>query len=252
MRNYGLEAQNRVQFIKDLLNRTGASGIVYGNSGGKDCTLVSILCRKATENILGVIMPCGSSQNYGSDLSDAEECARKYDIKNIIVDLTDVKNELVKSMSLNISITDSANSNIQPRLRMTALYAIAHTNNYLVAGTGNRSERHMGYFTKYGDGGCDFNVISDLTVTEIYEFLEFLDAPKSIINKKPSAGLYEGQTDEAEMGVSYDEIDELLLKGSTNERAAKIIGRHHESSHHKRVMPVTYENNHKDESDERN
>ena len=99
----------------------------------------------------------------------------------------------------------------------------------------------MGYFTKWGDGGCDFNPISDLTVTEVYEFLCFFDAPAVIINKAPSAGLFDGQTDEAEMGVSYRSIDEFLLTGATNPHDTAIIEKFHRVSGHKLVMPLEYE-----------
>lgn len=240
MRDYKKETENRVKFIRELLKQSGAKGIVYGNSGGKDCTLVSILCKMATDNVLGVIMPCHSKQNYGSDYDDAIKSANKYGIDNIVVDLSGAKDSMTNEIVKNISLSSAADSNIQPRLRMTTLYAVAHTRNALVAGTGNRSEIYMGYFTKFGDGGCDFNVISDLTVTEIYEFLRYLGAPESIITKKPSAGLFEGQTDESEMGITYSEIDEFLLTGKTNEQAMQIIERYHSRSGHKRDVSIKY------------
>ncbi|MCL2282313.1 MAG: NAD(+) synthase, partial [Fibromonadales bacterium] len=126
------------------------------------------------------------------------------------------------------------NVNIAPRLRMTTLYAIAANENRLVAGTGNLSEIYMGYFTKWGDGAFDFNPISDLTVTEVYEFLHFLNAPDFIISKAPSAGLFDGQTDESEMGIAYSSIDEFLLNGTASERDIAIIERFHKASEHKR------------------
>src|SRR5690606_9555285 len=98
------------------------------------------------------------------------------------------------------------------------------------AGTGNRSEAYMGYFTKWGDGACDFNPIGDLTVTEIYEFLRFLKAPAVILEKAPSAGLYDGQIDEGEMGISYERIDTFLLGGSVTEAELAIIERYHRAS----------------------
>ena len=98
----------------------------------------------------------------------------------------------------------------------------------------------MGYFTKWGDGAYDFNPIADLTVTEIYEFLRYLKAPEEIISKAPSAGLFEGQTDEAEMGVTYRSIDEFLRSGTANEQDSAIIERYHRTSEHKRKMPATF------------
>jgi NAD+ synthase len=209
MRDYHQEAEKRVKFIQNVLRSAGAGGIVFGNSGGKDCALVGILCKKACDNTLGLIMPCGSKSNYESDKTDAEALARGFGIETRIIDLTGAKNELILSISTAEGINDegadintafadissAARANIAPRLRMAALYTVAANENRLVAGTGNRSEIYMGYFTKWGDGGYDFNPIADLTVTEVYEFLRYLGAPAAIIEKAPSAGLFEGQTD---------------------------------------------------------
>ena len=125
---------------------------------------------------------------------------------------------------------------------MVTLYLIAQSKNMLVVGTGNRSESHMGYFTKWGDGAHDFNPIADLTVTEIYEFLRYLKAPEAIITKAPSAGLFEGQTDESEMGITYAEIDSYLLQGEASEENKKIIEKYHARSEHKRRPIATYSN----------
>ena len=123
---------------------------------------------------------------------------------------------------------------------MLTLYAVAAAENRLVAGTGNLSEAYMGYFTKWGDGACDFNPIADLTVTEVYEFLDFLKAPASIRTKAPSAGLFEGQTDEQEMGVTYAAIDEYLTSGTANDRDRAILDRFHSISEHKRRPMAAY------------
>lgn len=198
MLNCKQEVETRVEWIKNLLKTTGAKGIVYGNSGGKDCTLVGILSKMATDNVTGIIMPCESSRNFGIDREHAILVGEKYDIPQIEIDLTPVKQAFRNVLSDSIGDCAMAYANINPRLRMTTLYAYAYKNNLLVAGTGNRSEAMMGYFTKWGDGAYDFNVISDLTVREIYEILRYLGAPNEIIEKAPSAGLYEGQTDEQE------------------------------------------------------
>ena len=240
MRNYEVETKQRVEFIRDLIKSAGANGVVYGNSGGKDSTLVGILCKMACSDTVGIIMPCGSKRNYEKDKTDALVIAKQFDIATRIVDLSAVKNELVRSVSESTKLIDSADANIAPRLRMTVLYSIAASENRLVAGTGNRSEGYMGYFTKWGDGAFDFNPISDLTVTEIYDFLRFLKAPDFIIHKAPSAGLFDGQTDESEMGVSYLNIDDFLLNGVVNEKDKAIIEKFHKISEHKREMPHVY------------
>ncbi|MBR7142950.1 MAG: NAD(+) synthase [Clostridia bacterium] len=241
MRDYRLELEKRVAFIQKLLAESGAKGIVYGNSGGKDSVLVGILCKKACPNTLGIAMPCGSSVNFGRDMEDAKAVAEQYGIDLEVVDLTAVKQAHIQALeAAGFTLNDVALTNIAPRLRMTTLYAAGAAKGYLVAGTGNRSERYMGYFTKWGDGAFDFNPISDLTVTEIYEFLRFLEAPAGIIEKAPSAGLFEGQSDEADMGVTYAAIDRFLTDGEATEHDAAIIRRYHSRSAHKRRPAALY------------
>ena len=240
MRDYKTETEVRVAFIKDIIKSAKASGIVYGNSGGKDSALVGILCKMACDNTLGIIMPCSSKRNYEADKTDAEIVASHYGIAVRTVDLSDVRSGLVKAVEAETALNSNALSNIAPRLRMTALYAVSAAENMLVAGTGNRSEGHMGYFTKFGDGAYDFNPIADLTVTEIYEFLAHLGAPSCVIEKAPSAGLFDGQTDEDEMGITYRAIDEFLLNGTASEYDLEIISNFHNRSNHKRSMPPTF------------
>ena len=240
MRDYKVELENRVAFIQKLLKESGAKGIIYGNSGGKDSALVGILCKKACDNTTGIIMPCESKRNFEEDMKDGLDVAKKFGIETRTVDITPVKLDLIKAIEGKAELTKSAISNIAPRLRMTTLYAIGAAEGKLVAGTGNRAEAYMGYFTKYGDGGCDFNPIIDLTVGEIYEFLAYLGAPENIINKAPSAGLYEGQTDEKEMGVTYAAIDKYILTGQGDPKDIAIIDRYHRNSEHKRRMPTYY------------
>ena len=241
MRDYKKEFEGRVSFVKQLLKESGAKGIVFGNSGGKDSALVGIICKAACEDTVGVIMPCSSKRNYELDARDGQELARQFGIESRVVDLSPVKEAMLSQLASAAEVNKTADVNIAPRLRMTTLYAIAASEGRLVAGTGNRSEAYVGYFTKWGDGAHDFNPIGDLTVTEIFEFLRYLDAPACIIDKAPSAGLFDGQTDEDEMGFKYAELDELLLTGSTNERAMAIIERMHRGSEHKRRPIRTYD-----------
>ena len=240
MRNYDGEIKQRVEFIRSLVESAGAEGIVYGNSGGKDSALAGILCKMACENTVGLIMPCGSKRNYEIDKDDAEKIANQYGISTRLVSLTDVKNEMIRALGEKAELSHGALANIAPRLRMTTLYALAASENRLVAGTGNLSEGYMGYFTKWGDGAFDFNPIADLTVTEVYEFLHALGAPEFIFNKAPSAGLFDGQTDEDEMGITYKSIDRFLLNGMGDLKSRAIIEKFHRSSEHKRKMPLTF------------
>jgi len=240
MRDYRVETEKRVEFIRGILKDSGTRGIVFGNSGGKDAALTGILCKLACDDTLGLIMPCGSEKNLGEDYQDATAVAGQYGIESRTIYLTVTAAALKYAISDAAELTEAAVVNIAPRLRMTTLYAVAASENRLVAGTGNRSERYMGYFTKWGDGAFDFNPIADLTVTEVYEFLEHLGAPRRIIGKAPSAGLYDGQTDEGEMGVTYKSIDEFLFTGQCPEEDMEIICRYHRTSEHKRRPPPSF------------
>jgi len=242
MRNYQEEYEKRVAFIRDLVEKSGVKGIVYGNSGGKDSALVGILCKAACDDTVGIIMPCASKRNFEMDKDDGMEVAEAFDIETRMIDLTDVRAVELQALENITELTDLAIANIAPRLRMTTLYAVAAAEGRLVAGTGNASEAYMGYFTKWGDGAHDFNPISDLTASEIFEFLEYLNAPRSIIDKAPSAGLFDGQTDEQEMGVTYAAIDRYLTTGEGDEKDIEIIERYHRRSEHKRVPITTFAN----------
>ncbi len=240
MRDYKTEFDKRVSFIRKLIEDSGCDGIVYGNSGGKDSALVGILCKFACENTLGIIMPCASKRNFEMDRKDGLEVAEHFGISTRTIDLTPVREAELEQLKTITGLNDMAVTNIAPRLRMLTLYAVAASENRLVAGTGNRSEAYMGYFTKWGDGAHDFNPIADLTVTEIYEFLKWLAAPRCVIDKAPSAGLFDGQTDENDMGVTYAAIDDYLMTGEASEHDKKIIERYHRRSEHKRRGIAVY------------
>ncbi len=240
MRDYAAEFENRVNFIRKLVEESHSKGIIFGNSGGKDSALVGILCKAACDNTVGIIMPCESKVNFGSDKDDGMAVAEKFNIETRVIDITKEKLDFVETLSQFTELNKSAITNIAPRLRMITLYTIGASEGRLVAGTGNRDEMYMGYFTKWGDGAQDFNPISDLTVKEVYEFLEFLGAPESIIRKAPSAGLFEGQTDEMEMGVTYAAIDKYILTGEATDHDREIIERYHRNSEHKRKGITRY------------
>ena len=237
-RDYVFEEAARVRFIRETLESARASGIVFANSGGKDCALVGILCKKACENTVSLILPCGVKRSYNEDKQDALKLAGDFGIETRFIDLKDAYDAF--AAALGPKLTELAASNIAPRLRMQALYAVAQSEGRLVAGTGNRSEIFLGYFTKWGDGAYDLNPIADLTVTEVYEFLRFLDAPASIISKPPSAGLYEGQTDEGDLGFSYADLDRFLLTGEATDESKEKFMRYHNSTKHKRQYPNVF------------
>jgi NAD+ synthase len=241
MRNWNEEFDKRTKWIEAVMTSAHAGGAVFGNSGGKDSALVGILCKAATEKsslkTVGVIMPCQSKVNYGTDKTHAEILAKQFGIETVEVDLTAVKEAFEKVLLLT---NRAANTNINPRLRMTALYALGQEKGLLVAGTDNLSERTMGYFTKFGDGACDFNPVGDLTASEVLDFLRYLDAPKEIVEKAPSAGLWEGQTDEEEMGILYKDLDGYLLTNKGGDTVKQKVERAKQGSEHKRRLPLIY------------
>lgn len=240
MRNYEEETEKRIAFIRQAVADAHADGIIFGNSGGKDSALVGILCKMACENTEGVILPCSSQRNFTIDKDDGMAVADQFGIKTRVVDLTAQKELAMENLSQVAQLTPAAIANIAPRLRMMTLYAIGASENRLVAGTGNASEFYMGYFTKWGDGAYDLNPIADLTATEIFEFLRYLKAPEAVITKAPSAGLFEGQTDEGEMGVTYAAIDHYIATGEASDHDKAIIDRYHARSAHKRRNPLRY------------
>ena len=238
MRDFEKETQLRVKWIKDIVEASHAKGIIFGNSGGKDSALVGIHCKKACDNTTGVIMPCQSNRNFTIDKTDGENLAKKFDIECRYVDITPIK--VAFEHALKGVDNPLALANINPRARMTVLYALAQQNGCLVAGTGNRSEITMGYFTKWGDGACDFNPIADLTAGEVIEFLKYLGAPVEITTKAPSAGLWDGQTDEQEMGITYAQLDKYILTGEADEQTKQKVDAANKRAAHKRRMPLWY------------
>ena len=251
MRNYAEELKSRIEFIQCVLMQSGAEGIVYGNSGGKDSALVGALCKAACKNTVGIIMPCESKRNYSIDREDALTVASHFGIETREADISPIKSALCSVLSSCTELSYTGSANVNPRLRMTVLYALAASENRLVAGTGNRSEGYVGYFTKWGDGACDFNPISDLTVTEVYEFLRYLGCPDCVITKAPSAALFEGQTDEQELGFTYAQLDHFLKGGPAEPEVIERIKYLHSSTAHKRAPIYTYSRKHYYKREER-
>lgn len=187
-------------------------------------------------------MPCNS---ITSDLEDARLVASAFGVQMLEIDLSDTYSNLEsrineKLRTVNIeNISSEAGVNIKPRLRMTTLYAVAQTLGYLVIGTSNLSEIMVGYTTKWGDGGSDFNPIANFTVEEVKMIGEHLGVPAKVINKIPDDGLGAG-TDEEKMGVTYKQISEYINEGHTDEEAMRIIEKMNKISKHKREKIPTY------------
>jgi len=228
-----------IQWLKERVKEAQAEGLVVGLSGGIDSSVTVALCKRVCpETTLGLIMPCYSDPQDEIDAQLVAD-ALNVPVKKIVLD--DVFDLLVTKFTgekYSISQKDITVANIKPRLRMTTLYFFAARRKSLDVGTSNKSELTVGYFTKYGDGGADLLPIGNLVKTEVREFARYLNIPERIINKAPSAGLWAGQNDEAEMGVSYEEIDRCILTGECSSRAKAIIEELAKRSEHKKIMPL--------------
>jgi len=225
-------------WMEDKVIEAKAKGIVFGLSGGLDSAVVAALSiRIFPQNTLAIIIPCHSLE---ADINDALDFIDKFNIPYKIINLSKVYDSLIhllkdkeKEESFKL-----AEANIKSRLRMTTLYYFANELNYLVVGTGNKSELMIGYFTKYGDGGVDILPLGNLVKSQVRELAKYLGIPKKIINKPPSAGLWEGQTDEKEIGISYEQLDKYLRTGrSSNKIIEKKIQDKITKSAHKRTTP---------------
>lgn len=234
-----------VNWLQEKVTQAHAEGLVIGLSGGIDSAAAAAISKLAyPDNTLVINIPINSSPQ---DNEDAKLVAQALELAYYELDLTKEHQLLMEELFNKINPTAQNKSNhrlvdanLRARLRMSILYAAANALNYLVIGTDNRSEYYTGYFTKFGDGACDLLPLVDFTKSEIIELAGILNIPDQIINKPPSAGLWVGQTDEAEMGTTYEYIDAYLRGEQIPEKDSKIISRLHANSAHKRTVPYKY------------
>ncbi len=230
-----------VSWLTEEVKKAGAKGAVFGLSGGIDSACVGVLCQKAfKDNCLGLIMPC---ESHSDDEEMAFLVANKFSIPTERICLDESFNKLLKILPNSDNHLSTAN--IKPRLRMLTLYYFASINNYLVAGTDNKTEAMLGYYTKYGDGGVDILPIGSLFKTQLRQLAKELDVPREIIARRPSAGLWQDQFDEDEMGLSYDEADSILKaienKNTTDidkRKLDKVLNMISNSQHKRDPIPV--------------
>jgi NAD+ synthase len=231
-------------WLGEHLAVAGADGFVFGLSGGVDSATAAALAVKAAgpDSVLAAILPCHSQP---IDARLAQEVVDTFAMPSVTVNLDDAFDALME----NLPVTEHrlAAANIKPRLRMTTLYYLAQTYNYLVLGSGNKTEILVGYFTKYGDGGVDLLPLGDLYKTEVWGLARELRVPKRVIEQAPSAGLWPGQTDEEELGITYEELDRVLAATASGETAGiapvtlERVERMIASSAHKRATPPIFE-----------
>lgn len=243
-------AHTIAEWLRERLRAAGSQGLVFGLSGGIDSAVVARLCQMAApERCLGVIMPCHSDPR---DEADARLVAEHFRIPVLHVPLEAPFDALTSAVDsafnavagLRPHATDDVKArvplaNVKPRLRMATLYLVANRLNYLVVGTGNRSEITIGYYTKYGDGGVDLLPIGGLVKREVWELARELEVPARVIEKAPSAGLWLGQTDESEMGFTYAELEQFINDGpsAVSAKTAERIQHLVRVSEHKRALP---------------
>jgi NAD+ synthase len=227
------DLEKRVAFIREQIDGPGLGGAVVGISGGIDSAVTAALCVRALgrERVIGVWMPAYSQAVHAED---AQKLADAIGLRLVTVDLGPAYDAIVPAIEKVLPLDDKTKGNTKARLRMTTLYAIANQKGYLVVDTCNRSEIHVGYMTKGGDGLADINPVASLTKHEMRILARELGVPESILTKAPSADLWEGQTDEKEMGFSYEDLDRLLITGETDPEAKKRIDYLHRISEHKR------------------
>lgn len=225
-----LEIKN---WIQKILETSNTKGFVYGVSGGIDSALICAIASKYfKDNSLAIRMDIFNQKN---DVQEANLVIEHFKVKNIDHNLEKVYETFIENLPDN----KLAKMNLKSRLRMNLLYYYAQVNNYLVCGTSNACELYTGYFTKYGDSGSDFMPLVNLTKSDVYECAKILNVPQVIIEKKPSAGLYENQTDESDLQVTYKEIDAFLENKKIDENSENRIKQLHKISNHKRNFPLT-------------
>ena len=240
------EVDGITNFIKEYFKNNNLKGVVLGISGGKDSAVVAALFAKAigSENVLGVTLPCHSEK---TDKSDAQLVADKYGFELINLDLTPVYdsfiNEVNKLGNFSEEELKNSNINIKPRLRMSsvyylaALYSAIKGGTYVVAGTSNKCELYVGYFTKGGDSTYDIGVLNNYTVSEVIQIGEYLEVPEPVIHKVPSDGL-SGQSDEDKLGVKYNDIASVIDGEEVDSEVKEKVLSLHRSASHKFNIPV--------------
>ncbi len=242
MNNIDKIVEELIEWLEDRVIEAGAKGIIFGLSGGVDSAVMAGLAKKAfPQDSLGLIMPCHS------DPIDEEHgllVAKSLDLNTRKVDLTSSFDSLVQASQLE-KTNQLALANIKPRLRMTTLYYFAQSYNYLVVGSSNRSEFTVGYFTKHGDSGVDLLPLADFTKHEIWDLARFLHLPQIVVEKAPSAGLWSNQTDEEEMGFSYETLDAYIESGQGQGEVYSKIDSMDRRSQHKRQYPPIFKRRNK-------
>lgn len=219
-------------FLKDYLESSHLDSYVLGLSGGVDSSLVAAIARNAVgkDKLFCYAIDVESNPK---DIEDAKQVAKELDVNLEVISLTETYHSYLKALNGKDFIR-LTKSNLKVRMRMVALFAYAQEHRGLVLGTDNADERYVGYFTKYGDGAVDILPICHLTKAEVREGAKLYGLSSVLAERVATAGLFEGQTDEGEMGVTYADLDAYLLGKDIPKKAKERIEYLHKISEHKR------------------
>ena len=238
LKEYLLKIEN---FVKEYLEASHMKQYVLGLSGGVDSSLVAAITKAAVgrDKLTCIMMPIDSNK---ADLEDALDLAKQLDLNYLVIDGSTSFHKTVEEFKAQgVELDRATLSNLKVRIRMTILYAYAQKVGGLVLGTDNMDERYTGYFTKYGDGAADLLPIVYLTKGEVVKACKLYGISDRLAERTPTAGLFEGQTDETEMGVKYSDLDKYLLGGEVTPEVKARIEHLHKVSEHKRVAIPTPE-----------
>jgi NAD+ synthase len=243
------EIERRVNFLKGYIKQAGATGLLIAISGGVDSAVAAGLCKRATDELsretgkdymtLGVFQPYGEQEDIDHSYAVAEAFQLKHKVETNIAEAVDeiaLETEYAfKALNINRHISRGGKGNVKARTRMVVQYALAFDLNLLVIGTDHASEALTGFFTKWGDGAVDLTPLSSLNKRQIRQIARRLGVPAEVVDKAPTAGLWQGQTDENELGVTYNDNSDYLEGKEINPTARELLEKHYLRTEHKRL-----------------
>lgn len=243
------EIRTRVDFLKQYVLSSGTRGLLIAISGGVDSGVATGLCKLATDELtqetgkeyktLGVFQPYGEQQDIEDSYAVAKAIGLKYSVETNIQEAVDEMalevEYALKSIGVHGHVSRSGKGNVKARTRMVVQYALAFEQNLLVVGTDHASEAITGFFTKYGDGAVDITPLSTLNKRQVRMLAAKLGVPRTVIDKAPTAGLWEGQTDEAELGITYDDNSDYLEGKEIDPKVKEKLEKHYLRTAHKRL-----------------